>query len=136
MRLELEENANPKLKSPLALAFLGDAVFELMVREHLSRMGNMPAHTLHVKAVTLVRASAQAKAVELISPVLTEDEMSIFKRGRNANSTTVPKNANPADYRAATGLEALFGYLHLKGEHKRVRKLFEMIWESLAEHHA
>lgn len=75
----------------------------------------------------MVRASAQAKAVNLIVPVLTEDETAIFKRGRNANSTTVPKNANPADYRAATGLEALFGYLYLKEEHARIRTLFDLI---------
>lgn len=126
-RPELEENANPKLKSPLALAFLGDAVYELMVRERLSRMGSMPAHTLHIKAVTMVRCSAQAKAAEHILPMLTEEEEAIFRRGRNANSTTVPKNACPADYRAATGLETLFGFLYLKERHERIRELFERI---------
>lgn len=112
---------------------MGDAVFELMVREYLSRQGNMPAHTLHVKAVTMVRCSAQAKAAGLIAPLLTEEETAIYKRGRNANSTTVPKNATPADYRAATGLETLFGYLHLKGEHERIQTLFEMICAQLFE---
>lgn len=123
----IEQNSNPKLQSPLALAFLGDAVYELMVREHLAKMGTMPAHQLHVKAVKLVKAAAQAKGAEAIMPKLTEDEISIFKRGRNAHSNTMPKNANPQEYRHATGLEALFGYLHLKGEYDRERELFNMI---------
>ncbi|SDN40646.1 Mini-ribonuclease 3 [Acetanaerobacterium elongatum] len=133
MQLSIEEASNPKLKSPLALAFLGDAVYELLVREHLSQQGSMPAHALHVLAVRLVRASAQAHATELIAGVLTEEETAILKRGRNANSTTVPKNANPADYRMATGLEALFGYLYLKGEQQRINELFKIIWQSYCE---
>ncbi len=131
--MELEENKNPKLKSPLALAFLGDAVYELMVREHLSRLGNMPAHTLHIKAVRMVRASAQAKAVQLIAPELTEEETAMYKRGRNANSTTVPKNADPCEYRAATGLETLFGFLYLKEQHERISVLFEKIWNAFSD---
>ncbi len=93
----------------------------------------MPAHKLHVLAVQLVRASAQAHAAEIIAQQLSEEEAAILKRGRNANSTTVPKNANPADYRMATGLEALFGYLYLKGEQQRIGELFEMIWKSYCE---
>ena len=119
--------------SPLALAFLGDAVYELLVREHLSKLGTMPAHILHVKAVKLVKASAQATAVNIIQGSLTEQELSVLKRGRNANSTTVPKNANPAEYRLATGLEALFGYLYLKGEQSRINELFEAVWQQLYE---
>ena len=112
---------------------MGDSVYELLVREHLSKQGSMPAHTLHILAVRLVRASAQAHAVEIIGPLLTEDEATILKRGRNANSTNVPKNSNPADYRLATGLEALFGYLYLKGDQQRINELFEIIWQSYCD---
>lgn len=117
----------------MSLAFLGDAVFELMVREYLCRNGNMPAHVLHVKAVRMVCCAAQAKSASLITPLLTEDELAIFKRGRNAHSSTVPKNAKPADYRAATGLETLFGYLYLKGEHERIQTLFDAICTGIIE---
>lgn len=121
------EKAAARQMSPLALAFLGDAVFELYVREKLLLQGNAPAQQLHRKAVGYVCARAQSKAVEEIAGLLSPDEESVYRRGRNAHSRP-PKNADVADYRRATGLEALFGYLHLCGETDRARDLFQVIW--------
>ncbi|MCL2637589.1 MAG: ribonuclease III [Oscillospiraceae bacterium] len=113
--------------SPLTLAFLGDGYYELLVRQKITLEHNMSAHKLHLAAVKKVRASFQAKAFEKISELLTEEETEIFRRGRNANGT-VPRSANPAEYRKATGLEALFGWLLLIGENKRAEELFEVIY--------
>ena len=121
------EKTAAKQLSPLALAFLGDAVFELYVREKLLLQGNAPAQQLHRKAVGYVCARAQSKAVEEIAGLLSPDEERVYRRGRNAHSRP-PKNADVADYRRATGLEALFGYLHLCGETDRARDLFQVIW--------
>lgn len=121
------EKTAAKQLSPLALAFLGDAVFGLYVREKLLLQGNAPAQQLHRKAVGYVCARAQSKAVEEIAGLLSPDEESVYRRGRNAHSRP-PKNADVADYRRATGLEALFGYLHLCGETDRARDLFQVIW--------
>ena len=121
------EKTAAKQLSPLALAFLGDAVFELYVREKLLLQGNARAQQHHRKAVGYVCARAQSKAVEEIAGLLSPDEESVYRRGRNAHSRP-PKNADVADYRRATGLEALFGYLHLCGETGRARDLFQVIW--------
>ena len=121
------EKAAARQMSPLALAFLGDAVFGLYVRKKILLQGNAPAQQLHRKAVEYVCARAQSKAVEEIAGLLTPDEESVYRRGRNAHSRP-PKNADAADYRRATGLEALFGYLHLCGETDRARELFQVIW--------
>ncbi len=117
---------NPKMLSPLNLAFIGDGIYELLVREHILRQANVPVNVLHKKAVELVRASAQSKAVDLIYDMLTEEEIAIFKRGRNTSSS-VPKNADVAEYRRATGLEALFGYLYCSNQNDRLCELFEKI---------
>ena len=124
--------SDAKQLSPLTLAFLGDAVFELRVREKLAGQGSMPVQQLHKKAVAYVCARAQANAVANLDGVLTEEELSIFKRGRNTHSH-VHKNARTADYRLATGLEALFGFLHIAGEFDREAELFEYIWQDSAE---
>ena len=116
---------HPKQLSPLTLAFLGDAVFELLVRERFVTDGNAPVAKLHKKTV------AQSRAIFLLEGLLSEEETDIYKRGRNANGHHVPKNADPVEYRRATGLEALFGYLYLKGEQARIRFLFDHIWEHL-----
>lgn len=114
--------------SPLTLAFLGDGVYELMVREYLLSRGNCPVKKLHSRAVELVRCEAQAKALsERIWPVLTEEEKAIVLRGRNAHVGHVPKNASVADYHGATALETLIGYLYFKGEIQRLRSLFELV---------
>lgn len=129
MLLEAQKEENPKLYSPLVLAYLGDAVLELMVRERLVRQANQPVNRLHQLTVERVCAAAQSAAVERLLPVLDEEELAIYKRGRNANGNHVPKHADPQDYRRATGLEALFGYLYLKGEPGRIEELFALIWQ-------
>lgn len=128
--MTLEQHCeNPKLYSPLVLAYMGDVVLELMVRERLVKKANMPVYKLHRMTVDHVCASAQSAAVEKLMGILTEEEIMIYKRGRNANGNHVPKNADPQDYRRATGLEALFGYLYLKGEKKRIDELFSLMWQ-------
>ena len=120
-------NCNPKLLSPGTLAFLGDAVYELYFRQMLVETANMPVNKLHLLAVERVRASFQSNAYSIIEEQLTEEEQSIWKRGRNANGVKAPKNADPVEYRRATGLETLFGYLFLQGKTDRLEELFRMI---------
>ncbi len=105
--------------SPLALAFVGDGVYSLLVRERLLSQANRPVNELHRQSVRDVRAEAQADAMNRLLPLLSEEEEAVFKRGRNAHSTRTG-----ADYHRATGLEALFGYLYLAGRIDRVRELF------------
>ncbi|WP_295215655.1 ribonuclease III domain-containing protein [Ruminococcus sp.] len=114
--------------SPLALAFLGDSVYEVMVRERLLLEANQPAAKLHEKKVQLVCAEFQAQAADRILSQLTEDELGVYKRGRNANNT-VPRHTAAQDYHKATGLEALFGYLHLIGAEQRLVELFAVCIE-------
>jgi len=118
---------DPRLLSPLTLAFVGDCVFELFVRERLVCAGNCPVNALHKKSVAQVCCSAQAQSLKTIASSLTEEETEILKRGRNAHTNHLPKNSNPADYHAATGFEALFGYLYLSGRIDRLRELFQLI---------
>jgi len=126
----MRPNVEPKQMNPLTLAFVGDVVFELLVRERLVANGDRPVGQLHNMAVAQVKASAQAAAYHLLEPALDEEEMSILKRGRNSHSVHPPKNAHPQDYRKATGVEALFGYLYLKGRTGRVEELFELITQN------
>lgn len=125
--IQLESNKLNQY-SPLALAFLGDAVYEQLVRQELLLDANRPVGQLHKLKTEKVCASYQAKAVNVILPLLTEEEQAVLKRGRNATGTTVPKHSSAADYRHATGLEALFGYLYLKGETQRIDDIFKLIW--------
>jgi len=111
--------------SPLVLAYLGDVVIELAVREKLVRAGNIPPEKLHSKSLLFVTASVQSKAVENILPHLTETETEFYKRGRNAKSRT-PKSASAIDYRRATGMECLFGYLYISDNKDRIKELFEI----------
>lgn len=145
--LELVHNPspadNPRLLSPLTLAFIGDSVYELLVREKLIRQGSMPPSRLHQMAVEKVRAAAQSRAYLLLTEEetgdsdgglcldqrLTEEEIAVMKRGRNANTARVPKSSNPAEYRRATGVESLFGFLYLSGRIGRLNQLFEEIWQ-------
>lgn len=114
--------------SPLTLAFVGDGVYELLTREYLAAQGNCSVKKLHGRAVEWVRCEAQAKALsEVLWPLLTEEERAVALRGRNAHVGHVPKNAQVGDYHGATALEALFGYLYLKGEVLRLRALFTAI---------
>lgn len=110
--------------SPLALAFVGDGVYSLMVRERLLSQANRPVNDLHKLAVKAVRAEAQSAAMEKLLPLLTEEEEAIFKRGRNAHTAR-----SGADYHRATGFESLFGYLYLAGRIDRVRELFAICVE-------
>lgn len=114
--------------SPLTLAFIGDGVYELMVREFLVSQGNCPVKKLHSRAVERVRCEAQAKVLsETLWPLLTEEEQAVALRGRNAHVGHVPKNARVGDYHGATAMEALFGYLYLKGGISRLRELFAAV---------
>lgn len=113
--------------SPLVLAYIGDACFEILVRSEILDVRKNP-NKLHRESIRFVRAKSQRELFEKIEENLTDEEIKIFKRGRNAKSHTVPKNADPIDYRIATGLEALFGYLYLLKRYNRIREIFkEMI---------
>lgn len=114
---------------PLTLAFLGDVIYEKLVREYIVLMGNMPVSKLHTLSVKKVCAEYQARGVELVKEKLTEEELDVLRRGRNASGVTAPKHSTVAEYRAATALECLFGYLHLKGCDDRVEELFDLIWK-------
>lgn len=121
---------NPDLLNPSVLAFVGDGVYTLLVREKLAGV-NRRSGDLHALSVEFVNASAQAKAFNIISEDLTEHELSVFKRGRNFHTHNTPKNSTKEEYHAATGLETLFGYLHLCGNATRITELFDKIWENL-----
>ena len=128
-----EENTSAQGLNGLSLAFIGDSVFEILVREHLLENGSMPVGKLHSLAVKVVNASAQARFFDLLEPLLSEEETSALHRGRNASATHVPKGAYAIEYRKATGLEALFGWLYLKGQNERLRELFDVILAKLSE---
>ncbi len=130
--LSKEEIPELNTLSPLTLAFLGDSVYEMFVRTKILAMGNRPANELHKIAVGYVKAKAQSNAAHKILDTLTEDELMIYKRGRNTNIHTVPKNADMSDYRHATALETLVGYLYLKGEEKRLKEILELAFDSLS----
>ena len=123
----LQEPCDPRQLSPLTLAFVGDAVFELFVRERLVCQGNCSVNKLHKRAVEQVCCQAQAAAAQRPLPHLTQEEQEVFRHRRSAHVTHVPKNADPADYHAATAFEALFGYVYLKGELERLRLFFDTI---------
>ncbi|MGN0606686.1 MAG: Mini-ribonuclease 3 [Oscillospiraceae bacterium] len=115
--------------NPLTLAFLGDAVYEQLVRERLVLECERPAGDLHNLSTERVCATFQSKAVEEILPILDEKEAAVLKRGRNATGNTVPKHTKVIDYRRATALECLFGYLHLMGKKERISEIFDIIWK-------
>ena len=123
---------DPKLLSPVTLAFVGDGVFELLVRERLLAKGSMPANKLHGLAVQQVKAAAQAKAYPVLETLLSAEEADILRRGRNANTSKVPKSCSPDDYRKATALEALFGYLYLRGDIARIEELYTVAVAAMA----
>ena len=113
--------------SSLGLAHVGDAVFELLVRTWISQNGKHTSGKMHRVAVGFVNAHAQAMFMEKLMPELTDEETTVFKRGRNAKVNSVPKNAEISDYHAATGLEALLGYLYLRGRTERINRLFQIM---------
>ena len=109
--------------SPLTLAYIGDTVFDLLVRSKIIMAGNAPVNKLHKRASAVVNATNQAKIAAMIKDKLTEEEMGVYRRGKNAKSYTTAKNASVRDYHAATGLEALLGWLYLKGDMERIYEL-------------
>ena len=117
-------SVNIKEVSGEALAYLGDCVIELLVREHLVGLGISGSGNLNRASLAFVKASAQCQAMQNIIPLLTEDEAAVYKRGRNMSGGNVPKSATMAEYRTATGMEALFGYLHLLDKRERMVELF------------
>lgn len=127
--LEREYNGvSPKELSPLVLAYIGDAVYELLARTRVLALGNAPVNKMNAKARLIVNAKAQSDAFFVIQNELTEEELAVFKRGRNATSYTHPKNMDLTDYRHATGLEAVFGYLYLSGKQDRITELYELAY--------
>ena len=118
---------NVNLLSPSVLAFVGDAVYGLLVRTRLAEI-NRSSGDLHALSVKYVSAVAQAEAFKKIENSLTEKELMIFRRGRNFHTGNVPKSATSGEYHAATGLECLFGFLHLSNQNDRIQELFNMIW--------
>lgn len=118
-------NTDIKTYSPLTLAFIGDSIFDLVVRTAVVESGNAPVNKLHKRVSKLVQASAQADLYFEIKEQLTEEEMTVFKRGRNAKSFTSAKNAGIVEYRTATGVEALIGYLYLTDQTQRMMELIK-----------
>lgn len=116
-------NCDPKEISTLGLAFVGDGVYDLIVREELVCAANRPVRELNVKKVELVRCQAQAELAVRLEPYLTEEEADVLRRGRNAHVTHAPKSATMAQYHRATAFEALLGYLYLSGKIERIREL-------------
>lgn len=112
-----------KTYSPLTLAFIGDSVFDLIIRSYVVETGNAPVNKLHHRCAKLVQAGAQAELYYSIKDKLTDEEMAVFKRGRNAKSFTTAKNAGLLEYRTATGIEALIGYLYLTDRIERIMEL-------------
>lgn len=112
--------------SSLSLAHVGDGVYELLARVHCAKECGSRVGDLHKNAVRLVSAEAQARAASKIMPYLDDEELAIYKRGRNSKPSNVPKHSTPGEYGAATGLEALYGYLYLKGRETRIRILWEI----------
>ena len=123
----IDKDVSPRQLSPLNLAFVGDCVYEILVRETLVCDANRPVNDLHRESVKYVSAKAQTEAFAKIKDFLTEDETAQFKRGRNAKVGHSPKSATDAEYHTATGVEALFGYLYLNGEAERIKELFKII---------
>ena len=119
--------------SPQTLAYMGDAVYELLIRTKVVTHGNAPVNKLNKKASQLAKAGAQSAMAEILAEYFTEEELSVYKRGRNAHSYTKAKNATTGDYRRATGFEAVFGYLYLKGDMLRISELFSLAMEEYKE---
>ncbi len=121
--IDFDFSIEPRLISPLSLAYIGDAVYEMYIRTYIMKDINMPVSKLHKTATRYVSARAQADIIKELLDSLTEDELSVYKRGRNAHSYTSAKNADIVDYRMATGLEALIGYLYIKKDNARLKDI-------------
>ena len=124
------KEVSPRQLSPLVLAYIGDSIFDLVVKTMIVTKGNTQVNKINRVASSIVKAESQSKMIGYLEDKLTEEEESVYKRGRNAKSYTSAKNASISDYRRATGFEALFGFLYLKGETDRIETLFNKIVES------
>ena len=116
-------------QSPLNLAFVGDGVFELLVRQRLVERCRLTPGKLHAVCVKYVSAHGQSRALAVLEPLLTEEEAAVLRRGRNASKASVSKHATPQEYRASTGFEALMGWLFLTGQNQRIEALFDALWQ-------
>jgi len=114
------------LLNPLILAYIGDAVYEVYVRTYLIGTMKVTVHKLHTSSIKFVKAKAQSDIIHYLDDKLTDEEKDIVRRGRNAKSGTIPKNADVTEYKYATGFEALMGYLYLKGRHERLEEIFKL----------
>ncbi|MBU3806111.1 MAG: cysteine--tRNA ligase [Candidatus Fournierella pullistercoris] len=125
--------ANPEIdireQSPLNLAFVGDGVFELLVRQRLVERTRMAPGKLHATCIKYVSAKGQNRALATLEGELTQTEQDVLRRGKNASKASVAKHATPQEYRASTGFEALFGWLYLTGQNDRILELFDLLWE-------
>lgn len=132
--MKLERLArDPKQLNGLALAYMGDAVLEVYVRNHLLAMGGVKPNRLHQEATRYVSAKAQAFIVRKLFDRFTEEEQDIVRRGRNAKSATIPKNADVVEYRYSTGFECLLGYLYLNGDQQRLDEIIRWVFETVEE---
>lgn len=122
----MKDKEELKLISPLTWAYIGDAVYELYVRDYLIKNTNLKPHRLHIETIKYVKASAQAKILEKIEKNLTEEEKEVVKRGRNTKTHSAPKNADLTDYMYATAFEALIGYLYVTEQQERLLQILEM----------
>lgn len=125
------QEVDVKSYSPLALAYIGDCIFDLIIKSLVLNQGNKQVQKLHKETSQIVQASSQSKMMRVIQEHLTEEEHAVYKRGRNSKTVTLAKNQSVTDYRRATGFEALLGYLYLKKEWKRMLELVKMGLEEL-----
>ena len=128
MLFEAEPQVDIREMNPLSLAFMGDGVLELLVRQHLVERSRLLPGKLHAEAVRYVSARSQVLEMKLLEPMLTEEEHAVFRRGKNANKATVAKHASVEEYRTSTGFECLLGWLYLKGRNERIMELMDVLW--------
>lgn len=127
--IELKNSFDIKTSTTDQLSFVGDAVYSLLVRERLCQIGKCRSNDLHTESAKRVKANAQANAYLKIKDYLSEKEISVYKKGRNAHNNHTPKNASEGDYHSATGIETLFGYLYFSNQNERIYELFDMIFD-------
>ena len=125
------KHTEPSQLSPLVLAYIGDSIYDLVIKTWVIEQGNMQVNKLNKKTSSIVKAESQSAMIGVIEPMLSEHEEAVYKRGRNAQSYTSAKNASIGDYRRATGFEALMGYLYLSGQYERMMELVKAGLESL-----
>lgn len=125
------KHTEPSQLSPLVLAYIGDSIYDLVIKTWVIEQGNMQVNKLNKKTSSIVKAESQSAMIGVIEPMLSENEEAVYKRGRNAKSYTSAKNASIGDYRRATGFEALMGYLYLSGQYERMMELVKAGLESL-----